>query len=129
MTAKNPDALRATLSAAAESVRAANHQTLGGNGTPGLEFPSDVYDAIGNLKVLAERMPQLLHQLSLWLGEQNAAGKVGHDSRDDPGPFVARVRDALDTAELLSGDLAGALRAAQNESTGLCAARPVLRDI
>ena len=122
MTTENPQALRDTLSAAAEAMRSANHQTLGANGTPGLEFPSDVYDAIGYLKVTAQRMPQLLRQLSLWLGEQNAAGKVAHDTREAPGQYVADVRELLDAAEGYAGELEAILNRAHNASSGLKAA-------
>lgn len=123
MTGKNPEALRTILAAAADCIRAANHQSLPREGAPGLEQPADVYDAIGNLTVLAGRLPQLFRQLSLWLGEQNAAGKVACDTGQDPGSCVADVRGLLDAAEECAGELRAILNRAHNASSGLNAAR------
>lgn len=122
MTEKDPQQLRDALDSAAEAIRTANHLTQPVNGAPGLEYPGDVYSAIGNLAILAQRMPQLLRQLSLWLGEQHAAGKVGHDARKDPGPCVAGVRSLLDDAETFAEELAVILGRAQSECSHLKAA-------
>ncbi len=35
---------------------------------------------ITSLKLAVQRMPQLLNQLSTWLGTEHAAGKVAHHS-------------------------------------------------
>lgn len=119
MTAKNPDALRTTLAAAADCIHTANYLTLPHEGAPGLDVPSDVYDAIGNLGILARRMPQLLRQLSLWLGEQNAAGRVAQASGEDAGRHVADVRELLDAAEGYAAELEAILNRAHSASSGL----------
>lgn len=51
---------------AAESVRAVNHLTLRSPspGTPGWEDVGDMYRVLGELRVLAERLPQACSQLA-----------------------------------------------------------------
>lgn len=107
---------------AAEAMRALNYLTLPREGAPGLEYPGDVYEVVASLKILAQRLPQLFGQLSLWLGEQHAAGKVGHDSGEDAAEHVRQVRYWLDTAETCAHELAGALDKVHNASAGLKAA-------
>lgn len=103
---------------AAEAIRTLSHLTLPGG--DGLEFPADAYLILGDLKIMAQRLPQLLHQLSLWLGTQHAAGRVGHDSRLDATPWVRLARDCLDgDATDAAGELENALNRAQNACTGL----------
>ena len=123
MTAKDPEVLRTTLGAAADCLHAANYQTLPHEGAPGLEHPGDVYDAIGNLRLLAQHLPQLLAQLQDFTLGEYAAGKISHALAGDAGPAVleqvAALRDASSAAAVLEAALsrahsAGAwLRAAQ----------------
>lgn len=51
---------------AAESVRSVNHLTLRAPspGTPGWEDVGDLYQVLGELRVLAERLPQACSQLA-----------------------------------------------------------------
>ena len=107
---------------AAEAIRALNYATLPREGAPGLEYPGDVYEIVASLKTAVQRMPQLFGQLSLWLGQQHAVGKVAHDSGQDAAEYVREVRYWLDTAETCAGELAGALGNAHNASAGLKAA-------
>src|SRR5437870_549297 len=65
---------------AAEVVRSLNHATQRGRG--GLAEPSDVYDVIGALKALADRLPQSLNQLLVYLLDEHLAGHI----RADDGP-------------------------------------------
>jgi hypothetical protein len=116
------DSARDAANRAAEAMRLLNYLTLPHDGAPGLTHPSHVYDVIGSLKVMTQRMPQLLRQLSLWLGEQNAAGKVAHDTREAPGQYVADVRELLDAAEGYAAELEAILNRAHNASSGLKAA-------
>ena len=105
---------------AADAIKALNYATLPHEDYPGLEFPSDVYDVIGSLKNAMQRMPQALEQCSLWLGEQNAAGKVGHDSGADPGQDVGNTRYLLDTtAATMAAELAAVLNRAHSASAHL----------
>jgi hypothetical protein len=109
-------------SSAAECIRSLTYATLPHEGAPGLEYPGDVYEIVASLKVAVQRMPQLFGQLSLWLGKQNAAGRVGHDSGQEAGEHVTAVRDALDYAATCAGTLGRALDQAHNASAGLKAA-------
>ena len=107
---------------AADAIRALNYATLPHEGAPGLEFPSDVYDVIGSLKNALQRMPQALQQCSLWLGEQHAAGKVGHDSAHsggDAGADVRMTRHWMDAAGDVLAEVAKMLNDAHSASAHL----------
>ncbi len=88
---------------AAESVRAVNHLTLRAPspGTPGWEEVGDLYRVLGELRVLAERLPQACSQLARHL-ESPAAGRVYE---------VDAVADA--SAEVVVASAVLALRDAQ----------------
>ena len=60
---------------AAEAIRALNHLTLGAPsaGSPGWEGVEDIYRVIGELRIIADRLPQVCDQLVAGLqrlGEQ-----------------------------------------------------------
>jgi hypothetical protein len=113
-----PPALAQVAESAAEAVRTLNLRTMAGKGEP--EYPADVYEIIGNLKAMADRLPQLLGQLAAWLESEHQAGRIAHDSgREDPGVYVARVRDALIFGSDRAGNLADELRQAHNACSGL----------
>ena len=62
---------------AAEAIRALNHLTLAAPsvGTPGWEGVDDIYGVIGELRIMADRLPQVCDQLVAGLqrlGEQRA---------------------------------------------------------
>jgi hypothetical protein len=101
---------------AAEAIRSLNHRTMPGRD---LEYPADVYAIVGTLKVMADRLPQLLRQLSAWLEAEHKAGRAGHDSGQDPGPYVGDVTAALTLAATVAGTLSDALRLAHNASSGI----------
>ena len=123
MTGKNPGGLRITLEAAADCIHAANYQTLPHEGAPGLEYPADVYAALGNLKLLCQYLPQLAGQIGDWLMGEYAAGKVASDTGTDAGAWVMEAAAALMTASSRAEDMAQALSAAQNATSSLKAAR------
>ena len=104
---------------AADAIRALNYATLPHEGYPGLEYPSDVYDVIGSLKTALQRMPQALQQSSLWLGEQYAAGKVGHDSGVDAGEDMRLTRHWMDAAGDVLAEVANMLNDAHSASAHL----------
>lgn len=88
---------------AAEAVRAVNHLTLRAPspGTPGWEEVGDVYQVLGELRVLAERLPQACSQLARHI-EGPAAGRVYEvDATADASAevVVASAVLALDGAE------------------------------
>jgi hypothetical protein len=90
---------RATASQqAGEAIGTLNIVTLPADGAPGLEYPSDVCQVIGDLKFMAQRLPQLLDQLKRWLYTEAEAGRVGHDQGTDPWPSVHWAGDGLQVA-------------------------------
>jgi hypothetical protein len=108
---------------AAEAIRSLNYLTLPADDAPGLEFPSDVYNIVANVKVAAQRMPQLFGQLSGWLAREHEAGQVGHDSGQDPERWLIQVSDALAEASTAARSLEDALNRAHNASAGLTGRR------
>ena len=88
---------------AAESLRRVNHLTLAAPapGTPGWEDVGDLYRVLGELRLLAERLPQACGQLARHL-ERSAAGHAYgvDDMADEPAPvLVASAVLALDEAQ------------------------------
>jgi len=106
---------------AAEAVRALNHATLSGTG---YEWPGEVDDVIGELQILAERLPQALRQAAEWVEDAHAAGRVGHDSgADATDAAVAEVLTELGHAERDAAFLATSLRYARAHSSHLTGSR------
>jgi hypothetical protein len=84
----------------AEAIRGLNwltrHQT-------GLGQPSAAYDVIGALALAASRLGQAFTQITRWLDQALAAGRLGHDLGEDPaGTFL---RGASMSAAALAQDL------------------------
>jgi hypothetical protein len=104
---------------AAEAIRALNHMTMDADT---LEYPSDVYDVVTNLKLLTERLPQLFGQLAHWLWTEQEAGRIGHDAGKDAAVTVAGVDAHLVEAQDAARTLYDALASAHNELTSLKAA-------
>jgi hypothetical protein len=100
---------------AAECVRFLNYAT-GSHAGPdgGVTWPSTVYSVTGGLSQMAERMPQLFTQMSLWLAAETADGRVGMDDRSDPAPAIAEARAHLNAAKYAALQLMTELSAAQN---------------
>lgn len=106
--------------AAAEAIRALNHATLRHGEPAGYEWPSDVDAVIGQLQALIAYLPQALEQAQSWLLDQQAAGRVGHDTSDRKPAFaVAVVVARLNEAQFGCQDLANALNEARRESSHL----------
>jgi hypothetical protein len=100
-----------------EGVRDLNHLTMPGK--DGLEFPADAAMVIGDLMSMAQRLPQLLGQLSVWLSREHDAGHVGHDSGQPAGFWVAETEHALTNAQEVAEELERHLRDAHNAASGL----------
>jgi hypothetical protein len=107
--------------AASEAIRALNQATGPGNAAAALREPPDVYDTIGWLKELADRLPQAFSQISRRLASEYEAGRVAHVSGRDAGPWVAGVTGALDDAARGASMVAGMLGKAQVPAAGLSA--------
>jgi hypothetical protein len=88
---------------AAESLRTVNHLTLAApaSGTPGWEDVGDLYRVLGELRVLAERLPQSCGQLARHLECPAAGHAYGVDDMADEPASVVVVSAvlALDEAQ------------------------------
>ena len=107
----NPDQLTgedtvALARTAAEAIRGLNHAT---RHQDGLGQPSVAYDITGALMLAASRLPQLITQITSYLDQALAAGRLGHDHGEDPAPDIHAagifLHDARDSAAALAGDL------------------------
>ena len=91
---------------AAEAIRGLNWTT---NCDAGLDQPAVAYDVLGAQCQAAARLGQLLTQITRYLGQALAAGKLGHDRGEDPAPdvdgAVIFLGDARRSAAALAGDL------------------------
>ena len=92
--------------AAAGAIRGLNHTT---RDHAGLGQPSAAYDVLGALSQAAGRLGQLLAQITSYLDQALAAGKLGHDRGEDPAMAVEGavifLHDARRSAAALAGDL------------------------
>lgn len=100
-------------SLAAECIRFLNYAT-GSHRAAGLEFPSTVYEVAADLKLAAERMPQLLAQLDQWLADQQLAGHLGMDDGSPTYDALARAGVSLTIAASHARALADRLGEVQN---------------
>lgn len=97
---------------AAEAIRGLNHAT---RHEAGLGQPSVAYDVLGALSLAAARTGQALAQITRYLDQALAAGRLGHDLGQDPAHAVAGASAFLDDARLSAAALAGDLDAAQQQ--------------
>jgi hypothetical protein len=111
---------------AAEAIRSLNHATFPGTeSTPaGLTWPSDAYDVLASLSLLAARLPQLLAQLDRYLTAQVEAGRVvidGGEFAGDPATAAAAASHWLDQAQACAARLHHTLDQAQQATAYLAA--------
>ena len=96
----------------AEAIRGLNwltrHQT-------GLGQPSAAYDVIGALALAASRLGQAFTQITRWLDQALAAGRLGHDLGEDPAAATGAAAVFLSDARMSAAALAGDLNAAQQQ--------------
>ena len=97
---------------AAEAIRGLNWLT---RGEAGLGQPSTAYDTIGALAMAASRLPQALSQVTRWLDQALAAGRLGHDLGEDPAAAIDAAAVFLGDARMSAAALAGDLDAAQQQ--------------
>lgn len=95
---------------AAEAIRGLNWTT---GCDAGLEQPSACYDIIGALRVAASRLPQLVTQITAWLEQALAAGRLGHDLGDDPAHDIGAVAVFLDDVRGYAAAMTAGLDTAQ----------------
>lgn len=110
------ESTRMLASALCEVVRGLNHAT---RSTAGLSMPATAYTLLGDLREAAAGLVQLSGQVSGYLICQHAAGRLGHDTQADPGPFIRQAVYALACAADAARLLAGQVNAAQNNIAGI----------
>jgi len=93
MTAKTPTQL---ADDAAEAIRALNHVTM--SPRDGWKFPADAYSVIGNLRELAQRLPQLLQQTEVFLQDLADGDHIRSDRGGNGAAEVNAALDAIDRA-------------------------------
>ena len=81
----------------------------------GLGQPSAAYDVLGALSQAASRLPQALAQITSYLDQALAAGRLGHDLGEDPAVAIGAAVIFLGDARLSAAALAGDLDAAQQQ--------------
>jgi hypothetical protein len=81
----------------------------------GLGQPSVAYDVLGALSLAASRLGQALTQITGYLDQALAAGRLGHDLGQDPAPSVDGAAIFLSDARRSASALAGDLDAAQQQ--------------
>jgi len=109
---------------AAEAIRVLNHATLPRRSL--LEYPSDVYDVLGALSILVERLVQTFGQLTRFLGDELGAGRViaveGQPFAGSPAVAVMDAVHWLEQASQAAVELCDALSNAQQATAGLASA-------
>jgi hypothetical protein len=97
---------------AAEAIRGLNWLT--GRET-GLGQPSAAYDVIGALAQAASRLGQAFTQITRWLDQALAAGRLGHDLGEDPAAAIDATGIFLGDASMSAAALAQHLNQAQQQ--------------
>jgi hypothetical protein len=88
--------------AAAEAIRGLNWAT---RHQAGLDQPSAAYDVIGALSLAASRIGQSLAQITGYLHQALAAGRLGHDPAHAVDATAVFLGDAATSAAALARDL------------------------
>jgi len=95
---------------AAEAIRGLNWLT---GHEAGLGQPSAAYDVIGALALAASRLGQAFTQITRWLDQALATGRLGHDLGADPAEAINATGIFLGDAGLSAAALAEDLGQAQ----------------
>ena len=109
--ATGDDTLRLARTAA-EAIRGLNWLT-GRETGPGQ--PSAAYDVIGALALAASRLGQAFTQITRWLDQALAAGRLGHDLGEDPAEAIDATGIFLGDASMSAAALAQDLNQAQQQ--------------
>ena len=97
---------------AAEAIRGLNWLT---SREAGLGQPSAAYDVIGALALAASRLGQAFTQITRWLDQALAAGRLGHDHGEDPAEAIDATGIFLGDASISAAALAQDLNQAQQQ--------------
>jgi hypothetical protein len=112
VTDASPERTLALARAASGAVRDLNHA---GIDSGGLDWPADAYDLVGELALMAGRLPRLLGQAGRWLATALEARILGCDDGTDPAEAVTDAVLLLDAASASAAALAGDLHDAQRQ--------------
>lgn len=101
---------------AAEALRTLNHLTLAAPwpGTPGWEDVGDIYRVLGELRALADRLPQAFDQLAMGLQRlgDRADWCTDDGTSQHPDEVVATAVEGLQVAGCIVEDIGGSLQQA-----------------
>ena len=113
--------------AAAGAIRGMNRAT---RHQAGLDQPPAAYDVTGALSLAAARTGKALAQITRYLDQALAAGRLGHDHGDDPAHAVDATAVFLSGAAASAAALAGGPDAAQQQLAPVNGrpARPTRKD-
>lgn len=119
---RSPDAMQvpgpgAAAEMAAKALRVVNHLTIGApsTGVPGWEGVGDLYRVLSEVRVLTDRLPQVLGQLARHLERPAGACsyKTDAETSETPERLVAAAVLALEGARQDVGEASCHLNAAQ----------------
>jgi hypothetical protein len=108
---------------AAEAIRQLNHATRSAGS--GLAYPADAYDIVGELSLMAARLPQALSQLLSFVTTEASAGRIviaAGPQVGDPAAVLTALTAEMDAAVLAARRLQQALDAAHTTLTWAAAA-------
>lgn len=95
--------------AAADALRLLNHLTLAApaTGVPGWEDVGDVYRVLGELRVVADRLPQICNQIvsSLQRLGDRSPWHADDGTTEDPDEVVSTAVENLQVASCIAEDL------------------------
>lgn len=110
---------------AKEAIHALNYATLPWDNYPGLEYPSDAYDAVGSLVAMAGMLPQALNQLGKYVDRETAAGRIEiYEETVTPEAAAATLDLALADAQSAAVDLLRALNRAHSATSRMAYCGP-----
>lgn len=114
----SPDYVLELAASIAEAVRVLNHQT---RHHEALEFPSEADRIIREISSAASRLPQLLQQVSRWLNDEYADGRIRMTGGEFPQSVLAvmAVEARLEKAAEHAGALAEALTSAASVTSNM----------
>lgn len=106
VVAMNPAAAAETAS---DALRALNHLTLPAPscGTPGWSDVGDVYRLLGELRIVADRLPQVCDQIASGLQQlgERSSWFADEDTADHPDELVSTAVESLKTASWVAEDV------------------------
>lgn len=104
---------------AANALRELNHRT---RDSDAFADPAELCWLLADLNTTTQRIPQLLAQLSRWLGQHHAHSTFRADNGDCPGELVAAVTAALTDAARHANQAAADIDTAHQHAAHLATA-------